>query len=166
VDAMNAIKPVNFIIVTDGESSNLQNRLRYNHILTSSIGDDPRPVIMTAARRLDRLHAPLTQARFCLHLLGLPNMRSTQVGIQFVQIGTDPRATAFLKELDDDLQGAHDIRVRCYTNSSSFLFLISIKQDIVDTTPYDGLLSAETLIKALLGGINRRVDQKGGRSVL
>ena len=40
-------------------------------------------------------------------------------------------------------------------------------RDIVDTTPYlGGQLNAETLIKILLGGINRRVDRKGGRSVM
>jgi hypothetical protein len=36
---------------------------------------------------------------------------SMQVGIQFVQIGNDLGATEYLKELDDDLQDKHDIRV-------------------------------------------------------
>jgi hypothetical protein len=35
-------------------------------------------------------------------------------------------------------------------------------QDIVDTTPYTGsALDATALSKALLGGINRRVDRRG-----
>ena len=33
-------------------------------------------------------------------------------------------------------------------------------QDIVDTTPYTGKeLDAESLVKILLGGINRRIDR-------
>lgn len=71
-----------------------------------------------------------------------------QVGIQFVQIGSSRRATQFLVELDDNLKQTHHIR------------------DIVDTTPYIGQLNAEMLIKILLGGINRRVDTKGGAAVM
>ena len=72
-----------------------------------------------------------------------------QLGIQFVQIGTDRNATHFLRQLDDEIAGQEGVR------------------DIVDTTPYlGGQLNAETLIKILLGGINRRVDRKGGRSVM
>ncbi|KAG1896451.1 uncharacterized protein F5891DRAFT_1053926 [Suillus fuscotomentosus] len=71
-----------------------------------------------------------------------------QVGIQFVQIGNSRRATQFLVELDDNLKQTHHIR------------------DIVDTTPYIGQLNAEMLIKILLGGINRRVDTKGGAAVM
>lgn len=71
-----------------------------------------------------------------------------QVGIQFVQIGNSRRATQFLVELDDSLKQTHQIR------------------DIVDTTPYIGELNAEMLIKILLGGINRRVDTKGGAAVM
>lgn len=50
---------------------------------------------MAAAKRLDAGHFPLTQ-----------------VGIQFVQIGDSPAATAFLRELDGGLEARHDIRVR------------------------------------------------------
>ncbi|KAG1717436.1 uncharacterized protein EDB91DRAFT_1241218 [Suillus paluster] len=71
-----------------------------------------------------------------------------QVGIQFVQIGSSRHATQFLRELDDNLKQTHHIR------------------DIVDTTPYIGQLNAEMLIKVLLGGINRRVDTKGGAAVM
>lgn len=66
-----------------------------------------------------------------------------QIGIQFIQIGDNPEATQFLKHLDDDL-------VKSYR----------IKRDFVDTTPYKGVLSSKFLIKSLLGGINRKVDQK------
>ncbi|KAJ6458687.1 hypothetical protein DFH09DRAFT_1115374 [Mycena vulgaris] len=70
--------------------------------------------------------------------------RPNQLGIQFVQIGNDAAATRALKELDDDLHKLGDI------------------QDIVDTTPYSMLnpVTADGLIKALLGGINRRFDKQ------
>lgn len=73
----------------------------------------------------------------------------SQVGIQFVQIGNHRSATEYLRSLDDELQGEYHVR------------------DIVDTTPYlGGRLNADTIIKILLGGINRRVDKRGGESVL
>ena len=57
--------------------------------------DDPRPVIIDYARRLDARSIPLRQ-----------------FGIQFIQIGNDEDATVALRELDDDLGPAHGIRVR------------------------------------------------------
>ncbi|KAG8755451.1 hypothetical protein FRC14_004033 [Serendipita sp. 396] len=108
--ALAAVKPVNYLVITDGAPS-----------------DDPETVIVTAARRLDAGKFPITQ-----------------VGIQFVQIGSDPSAAEILRELDDDLAGRYGIR------------------DIVDTTSYSGhQLDASTLTKCLLGGINRRVDRRG-----
>ncbi|KAJ7265476.1 hypothetical protein B0H12DRAFT_1100916 [Mycena haematopus] len=72
------------------------------------------------------------------------NLCITQLGIQFVQIGNDSMATQALRELDDDLQKNRNIR------------------DIVDTTPYSELnpVTADGLIKVLLGGINRRIDER------
>lgn len=50
--------------------------------------------------------------------------------------------------------------------SQSHSNLISL-QDIVDTTPYSGSsLTAESIVKTLIGGINRRVDRKGASSVI
>ncbi|KAG1723417.1 uncharacterized protein EDB91DRAFT_1271039 [Suillus paluster] len=62
-----------------------------------------------------------------------------QVRIQFVQIGNSRHAAQFLRK--------H-------------------RQDIVDTTPYIGQLHADMLIKVLVGGINRRMDTKGGGAVV
>ncbi|KAJ7462001.1 hypothetical protein FB451DRAFT_1043923 [Mycena latifolia] len=77
-------------------------------------------------------------------LRALKNLCMTQIGIQFVQVGNDPAATQALKELDDELHETEDIR------------------DIVDTTPYSKLnpVTADGLIKVLLGGINRRIDEQ------
>jgi len=65
---------------------------------TCCSADDPMTVIITAARRLDQHEVPLKK-----------------FGVQFVQIGDDPEATESLQELDDDLAGAHGIRV-CFDN--------------------------------------------------
>ena len=56
--------------------------------------DDPKDVIVAAARRLDQREVPLKQ-----------------FGVQFAQIGDDPEASEALQELDDDIAAAHGIRV-------------------------------------------------------
>ncbi|KAE8225452.1 hypothetical protein CF319_g1809 [Tilletia indica] len=67
----------------------------------------------------------------------------SQIGIQFLQVGNDPEATRALNELDDELSKVHKVR------------------DMVDTTTYAGMmLSTEAITKALLGGINRRLDRQ------
>lgn len=67
---------------------------RLNDKPTSIPADDPGSVIVEFARRLDVKNIPLRQ-----------------LGIQFLQIGDDPDATAALKELDDDLGPANGVRV-------------------------------------------------------
>ena len=70
-----------------------------------------------------------------------------QIGLQFVQIGDDDRAAEFLQSLDDDLSKKHGIR------------------DFVDCTPFTatngGRIDAEFIKKALLGGVNRKIDRQG-----
>ncbi|KAG8775848.1 hypothetical protein FRC12_001237 [Ceratobasidium sp. 428] len=106
--ATTGIKPLNLIVITDGEPS-----------------DDPKSVIVAAARRLDTGRFPLTQ-----------------VGVQFIQVGSDPRASQALRDLDDHISMHNNVR------------------DIVDTRPFTGQpLTSELLITMLLGGINRRVDK-------
>ncbi|KAJ7468465.1 hypothetical protein FB451DRAFT_373762 [Mycena latifolia] len=80
-------------------------------------------------------------------LKAMTNLCMIQMGIQFVQVGNDSSATRALKELDDDLHKVGNIR------------------DIVDTTPYSKLnpVTADGLIKVLLGGINRRIDEQNNR---
>ncbi|KAJ7855036.1 hypothetical protein B0H14DRAFT_750395 [Mycena olivaceomarginata] len=108
------IKPVNFVVITDGQA-----------------GDDPKAVIIAAAERLQRLQDQ--------------NLNLTQLGIQFVQVGNDPWATKALKDLDDGLH--RDDKGKKIP-------------DIVDTTPYASLnpVTADGLIKVLLGGILRKID--------
>ncbi|KAF8416951.1 hypothetical protein EV426DRAFT_707012 [Tirmania nivea] len=70
------IKPLNVVVLTDGDAT-----------------DDPESVIVSVARSLDRLNAPLAQ-----------------VGIQMFQVGGDPEAEEFLRGLDDDLVEVYGVR--------------------------------------------------------
>lgn len=71
------------------------------------------------------------------------NFPLSQIGIQFLQVGNDSEAKEALEELDDALSSQHGIR------------------DIVDTVLYSNLaLNPDMILKALLGGINRRLDKQ------
>lgn len=105
-------------------------------VITDGIpSDDPESVIIHAARKLDALDAP-----------------PWQVGIQFFQVGEEQGAADALRDLDDGLvDRGGGIR------------------DMVDTVPWSGGrggrergLSAEGILKVVLGGVNRRLDRKDG----
>ncbi|KAK0484881.1 hypothetical protein IW261DRAFT_1459213 [Armillaria novae-zelandiae] len=76
------LKKVNYVLLTDGEPTERKGSEFY-----------PDKVIVRAAKRLDKLHAP-----------------QVQIGIQFVQIGHSVSATRFLQSLDDDLIHKYNIR--------------------------------------------------------
>lgn len=105
-------------------------------VITDGIpSDDPESVIIHAARKLDALDAP-----------------PWQVGIQFFQVGEEQGAADALRELDDGLvERGGGVR------------------DMVDTVPWSGGkgkgLSAEGILKVVLGGVNRRLDRKDGGGV-
>ncbi|KAL7937537.1 hypothetical protein V8C35DRAFT_182897 [Trichoderma chlorosporum] len=93
--------------------------------------DEPEPVIVTCAGDLDELKAP-----------------AHQVGIQFFQVGNQPGAAAALQRLDDAIKEGSKVR------------------DIVDTVSWDantsrrpGVLSADTILKVVLGAVLRRLDR-------
>jgi uncharacterized protein YegL len=93
--------------------------------------DDEYPLINTA-KKLDELDAP-----------------AWQVGVQFFQVGSDRKASEHLKMLDDELakiSGKDDLR------------------DIVDTVPFTdangGRLSADGILKVVLGAVTRRLDRR------
>jgi hypothetical protein len=71
-----------------------------------------------------------------------------QLGIQLFQVGREPDAAEFLQELDDALSGQYNIR------------------DMVDTVPWSGqdgeTLSAEGILKCVLGAVNKRLDRRRG----
>ncbi|CEQ39656.1 SPOSA6832_01194, partial [Sporobolomyces salmonicolor] len=65
-------------------------------VLTDGPADDPdmvKDILVEFATRLDEIRAP-----------------PYQLGIQFIQIGNDPEAALFLKELDDDLKPQLGVR--------------------------------------------------------
>ncbi|BGP40236.1 hypothetical protein JCM10449v2_004194 [Rhodotorula kratochvilovae] len=95
-------------------------------VLTDGRADDPdmvKDIIVEMAQRLDEIRAP-----------------PYQLGLQFIQIGTDPEARAFLQELDDDLKPQLGVR------------------DMVDCTPYEGRITPEFILKAALGSVNKALD--------
>ncbi|KAK0552270.1 hypothetical protein OC846_002967 [Tilletia horrida] len=97
-------------------------------------------IIITDGRPTDEPADVIVQ---CARRLDEGRWPLTQVGIQFIQVGNDPEATRALIELDDELSKVHKIR------------------DMVDTTSYEGMkLSTDLITKALLGGINRRLDRQ------
>lgn len=75
-DGTSIVKPLNIIVITDGVPT-----------------DEPEPVIVSAAKRLDKCNAD-----------------PWQIGIQFFQVGEDPEAAKNLRELDDALEDEHNIR--------------------------------------------------------
>lgn len=94
--------------------------------------DDVEGALIQAAKKLDKLDAP-----------------AWQVGVQFFQVGNDRDATAHLKQLDDDLNeiaGDDDLR------------------DMVDTVPFTDAngarLSADGILKVVLGAVTRRLDRR------
>ncbi|OAA78423.1 von Willebrand factor, type A [Akanthomyces lecanii RCEF 1005] len=98
--------------------------------------DDPAGVLIEAARHLNQLNAG-----------------ASQLGVQFFQVGRDARAKEALQELDDGLS-KHSGR------------------DIVDAVTWDNTsrggpgLTAEGVLKVVLGAVSRRLDWKpmgGGR---
>lgn len=71
----------------------------------------------------------------------------SQIGIQFIQVGDDEEAKEALQDLDDALTGQYKIR------------------DMVDTLPYGSMaLNTDQIVKALMGGVNKRIDRKKART--
>ncbi|KAI9675780.1 MAG: hypothetical protein M1817_001147 [Caeruleum heppii] len=110
-----AVKPINVIIVTDGCSS-----------------DDVESVIISAAKKLDKVDAP-----------------AWQVGIQFFQVGNEPGAANALKELDDDLAEMSGTDLRDMVDTVPW----------VGTGGGEGL-NGEGILKVVLGAVTRKLDRK------
>ncbi|PSN74198.1 hypothetical protein BS50DRAFT_481317, partial [Corynespora cassiicola Philippines] len=92
--------------------------------------DDDQSAIVRVAEKLDKLKAP-----------------THQVGIQFFQVGNDPRATSHLQTLDDNLKKKSTVDGNL--------------RDIVDTVPWKRggqALNADGILKAVLGSVNKRLD--------
>ena len=111
---LDAVKPLNIIVITDGVPS-----------------DDPESVIVSAAKKLEKLDAP-----------------AWQVGIQFFQVGEEYGAAEALQDLDDNLEGR--------TGGRDMVDTIPWKSQNGGNTG----LNADGILKAVLGGVTKRLDRK------
>lgn len=102
-------------------------------VITDGVATDPRKLeknIIDTAKELDKLKA-----------------KDRQIGVQFFQVGSDEAATESLVELDNSLGEASGAR------------------DMVDTVSWRDMnggngLSAEGILKVVMGGIDKRMDRK------
>ena len=111
--------------------------------------DDIKPlnlIVITDGVPSDDVESVIKMAMRKLERADAP---SWQVGIQFFQVGNEFGAAEALKELDDSLP--HD----------------GCQRDIVDTVPWSadkGGLSAEGILKVVLGAVNKKLDRKRNSS--
>lgn len=113
-------KPVNLICITDGEPS-----------------DDVESVLISAAKKLDKLDAP-----------------AWQVGVQFFQVGRDEEAKKHLRQLDDELaeiSGDGDLR--------------DIVDTVPFQGAEGTFLTGDGILKVVLGAVNRRLDRKKSKDL-
>ena len=114
------VKPLNIIVITDGQAT-----------------DDVESVILSAARKLDKL-----------------DICAWQVGIQFFQVGNDKAATKMLKELDDNL-GHKEGKPR----------EVRDMVDTIPWEGKSGTtLNGEGILKCVLGAVNKRHDRSDASS--
>ncbi|KAK1596000.1 uncharacterized protein LY79DRAFT_588178 [Colletotrichum navitas] len=115
-----AVKPINIIVITDGAPS-----------------DDVESTIISVAKKLDKLDAPMHQ-----------------VGVQFFQVGNEPGAREALRELDDDLVNRVDGDLRDMVDTVTW------------EHGNRGVLTADSILKVVLGAVVRRLDRRrtGGES--
>ncbi len=112
---LEAVKPLNIIVITDGVPS-----------------DDPESVIVTYAKKLDKIEAP-----------------AWQVGIQFFQVGEEAGAAEALQDLDDGIhQRGQEFR--------DIVDTVPWRSQNGGTTG----LNADGILKVVLGAVNRRLDRK------
>ena len=113
------VKPMNLIVLTDGVPS-----------------DDVESVLLSAAKKLDRLDAP-----------------PFQVGVQFFQVGNEDGAKEALEELDDELSNKIKGGVRDIVDTVTWTGGRSPSEGGVGLTG-DGIL------KVCLGSVVRRLDRR------
>jgi len=113
------LKPLNLIVLTDGVPS-----------------DDVESVLLSAAKKLDKLEAP-----------------PFQVGVQFFQVGNEEGAKEALEELDDGLSELVEGGVRDMVDTCTWTGGNSSSEGGVGLTG-DGLL------KFVLGAVVKRLDRR------
>ncbi|KAL8767261.1 MAG: hypothetical protein Q9209_006187 [Squamulea sp. 1 TL-2023] len=110
-------------------------------------GQDVEQVIVKYANQLRDSSAPLFQ-----------------VGIQFVQVGADSNATAFLRRLDSRLKEAHNLDRDIYNLETAWQgldeYADSIIMQMIDTVHWVPGDEDRLFEKILLGGILKQLDDK------
>ncbi|KAK0748547.1 hypothetical protein B0T21DRAFT_356764 [Apiosordaria backusii] len=101
-------------------------------ITDGAASDDPEAVIVSLARKLDEVEAP-----------------SHQVGVQFFQVGNDGEAGRALRELDDGLKGVRDM-----------VDTVSFDQRAAWADGGGRVLSADAILKTVLGAVVKRLDRR------
>jgi uncharacterized protein YegL len=112
-------KPLNLIVITDGVPS-----------------DDVESVLLSAAKKLDKLDAP-----------------PFQVGVQFFQVGNEEGAKEALEELDDGLSELVEGGVRDMVDTVTWTGGSSASEGGIG-------LTGDGLMKAVLGAVVRRLDRR------
>jgi len=113
------VKPLNLIVLTDGVPS-----------------DDVESVLLSAAKKLDKLDAP-----------------PFQVGVQFFQVGNEEGAKEALEELDDELSSLVEGGVRDIVDTVTWTGGVSASEGGIG-------LTGEDVLKVCLGSVVRRLDRK------
>jgi uncharacterized protein YegL len=113
------VKPMNLIVLTDGVPS-----------------DDVESVLLSAAKKLDRLDAP-----------------PFQVGVQFFQVGNEDGAKEALEELDDELSNKIKGGVRDIVDTVTWTGGRSPSEGGVG-------LTGDRILKVCLGSVVRRLDRR------
>ncbi|RDL39723.1 Uncharacterized protein BP5553_04063 [Venustampulla echinocandica] len=113
------VKPLNLIVLTDGVPS-----------------DDVESVLVSAAKKLDKLDAP-----------------PFQVGVQFFQVGNEQGAKEALEELDDELCNLVEGGVRDIVDTVTWTGGASSSEGGVG-------LTGESIMKVLLGSVVKRLDRR------
>jgi uncharacterized protein YegL len=112
-------KPLNLIVLTDGVPS-----------------DDVESVLLSAAKKLDKLDAP-----------------PFQVGVQFFQVGNEEGAKEALEELDDGLSELVDGGVRDIVDTVTWTGGSSASEGGVG-------LTGDAVLKVVLGSVVKRLDRR------
>ncbi|KAF4628286.1 hypothetical protein G7Y89_g9868 [Cudoniella acicularis] len=113
------VKPLNLIVLTDGVPS-----------------DDVESVLISAAKKLDKLDAP-----------------PFQIGVQFFQVGNEEGAKEALEELDDGLSDLVEGGVRDIVDTVTWTGGASSSEGAVR-------LTGDSILKCVLGAVVKRLDRR------
>jgi uncharacterized protein YegL len=115
IGAGREVKPLNLIVLTDGVPS-----------------DDVESVLISAAKKLDKMDAP-----------------PFQVGVQFFQVGNEQGAKEALEELDDELSNLVEGGIRDIVDTVTWKGRNSTSG-----------LTGDGILKAVLGAVVKRLDRR------